>query len=384
MKSKFMAVAVAGALAITTGASMADDTTDTNAWPGAWYVLPTIGVMHTDSDLNAKDYNFSYGIRVGKELSEKWDVQLGLTHSSATEDSNNYTGGKYKQNLLGIDAMYMFSRDKFRPFLLAGIGIANNNIHYGGAAGFPNANGNKNSWMANVGVGAQYDFTDNLGVQADIRQVYSRAKADGGLFGSDRHDTIGNTYLNVGVVFKFGEPKHVAATEPAPAPEPAVEEKAEPAAEAPPPAPPPEPEQKSAPAAVGPDEPVIQKVAIQAEVLFDFNKAIVKPAGKKILDSDVVEKMKANPQVELLLITGHADRIGSEQYNQKLSERRAESVKQYLVSQGIEEQRLHTEGKGKTEPVVQCPGPRSQKVIKCLQPNRRVVLEIEAQRATEK
>ncbi|MDR2195230.1 MAG: OmpA family protein, partial [Gallionellaceae bacterium] len=74
------------------------------------------------------------------------------------------------------------------------------------------------------------------------------------------------------------------------------------------------------------------------------------------------------------------DRIGSDSYNQKLSERRADSVKQYVASQGIDESRLHAVGKGETEPVVDCKGVYGKKAIECLQPNRRVVVEIEAQR----
>ena len=377
MKLKLMTVAVAGACALAALSAMADE-----AYQGSWYVLPNLGIMHTDSDLKADNNNFAYGLRLGKEITEQWDIQLGLTNSRADEDSHNYSGGKYRQTLLGVDALYFFSRDKFRPFVLAGVGAAQNSIHYNGIAPNPDADGSHTSWMANVGVGAQYLFTDNIGMQADIRQVYSRAKANGGLFGSDRNETVGNTYLNVGVVFKFGAPKQLAAAEPMkaevqpePSPPPAMESKPEPEKMS---------ESKPEPVPTGPDEAAFAKMTIQAEVLFDFDKAIVKPEGKQILNEQVAEKMKANPQVELLLITGHADRIGSDQYNQKLSERRARVVEQYLVSQGIDASRLHSVGKGETQAVVECSGPRSKKVIQCLQPNRRVVLEIEAQRASPK
>jgi OOP family OmpA-OmpF porin len=352
------------------------------AYQGPWYVLPNVGIMHTDSDLKADDNNFSYGLRAGKEISENWDIQLGLTQSRADENSNRYSGGKYRQTLLGVDALYFFSRDKFRPFLLAGLGAAHNSIHYNGTVTNPDADGSDNTWMANVGLGAQYLFSENIGMQADIRQVYSRAKADGGLFGSDRHETVGNTYLNIGVVFRFGAPKQMAAAEPVkavappqPSPPPVVVSKPEQQ---------PEPAKQPEPAAVGPEEPAFDKVTLQSEVLFAFDKSILKPEGRKALDVEVVEKLKSNPQVELLLITGHTDRIGNDRYNQKLSERRAESVKAYLVSQGIEASRLHAVGKGETQPVVECSKPRSQSLIQCLQPNRRVVLEIEAQRETRR
>jgi OOP family OmpA-OmpF porin len=106
----------------------------------------------------------------------------------------------------------------------------------------------------------------------------------------------------------------------------------------------------------------------------------LKDEGKKILDAEVVEKMKAHPEVELVLITGHTDRIGDDKYNQKLSERRANQVKKYIASQGVDASRLHAVGKGETMPVVDCKGVRGKKLIECLQPNRRVVVEIEAQR----
>lgn len=138
----------------------------------------------------------------------------------------------------------------------------------------------------------------------------------------------------------------------------------------------------------GPAKPAFAKVTIQAEALFDFDKAVVRPDGKEVLDREVVAKMKQYPQVEVLLITGHADRIGSEKYNMKLSERRAKAVKDYLISQGIEANRLETAAKGESEPVVSCKeikGPENRhnkKLVECLQPNRRVVVEIKVQKSS--
>jgi OOP family OmpA-OmpF porin len=140
----------------------------------------------------------------------------------------------------------------------------------------------------------------------------------------------------------------------------------------------------------GPAKPAIAKVTIQAEALFDFDKAVVRPDGKEILDREVVTKMKEYPQVEVLLITGHADRIGSEEYNMRLSARRAQAVKEYLISRGIEANRLETAAKGESEPVVDCKdikGPENRhnkKLVECLQPNRRVVVEVKVQKAVAK
>ena len=120
-----------------------------------------------------------------------------------------------------------------------------------------------------------------------------------------------------------------------------------------------------------------EKVTIAADALFDFNKATLRPEGKAKLD-ELAAKAKA-VKLEVVLAVGHTDRIGSDAYNQKLSEKRAASVKDYLVAKGIPANRVYTEGKGSKQPVTkpdQCKGAKSAKVISCLQPDRRVDIEI--------
>ena len=382
MKIKLTHLAVASILAMATHVNAADD-----AYQGSWYLMPGIGLMNADSDLESDRTAPSGFLRLGKELSQHWDVQLGGSYGRAdSKDSFNSVplDGKYKQTLLGVDALYMFSRDKLRPFLLAGLGYARNDIDYT-LGGVP-VDGTKNSWMANVGAGLQYFFTDNVGLQADIRHVWSRAKASAtvGGFTASETETVGNNYLNLGVIFNFGAPKKVAAAEPVVAtPESNLADVAPQEEEALPQLM--DPSQQAAEEPVfGPDKPAFAKIALQAEVLFAFDKDVLKDEGKKILDVEVIEKMKAHPEVELVLITGHTDRLGSDQYNQRLSERRANAVKSYIASQGVADNRLHAVGKGEKEPVADCKGVRGKKLISCLQPNRRVVVEIEVQRALEK
>jgi OOP family OmpA-OmpF porin len=132
------------------------------------------------------------------------------------------------------------------------------------------------------------------------------------------------------------------APKPAPAPEPAPAPKPAPAPE---PAPAPKPEPKPEPK----PKPVAEKVTFAADVLFDFDKSVVKPDGKAKLD-DLASKVRG-VNLEVVIAIGHADSIGSDAYNQKLSVRRAESVKAYLVSKGIEANRIYTEGKGEKQPV---------------------------------
>lgn len=377
MKTKLINIAVASMLMVAANAAVAED-----AYQGSWYLMPGIGMMHADSELEADDNDVAYSLRLGKQISEHWDVQLGVSHAQADEDSNLFNSGKYKQTLFGVDALYMFSRDKFRPFLLAGLGAARNKVGYSNPAGDSETN---TSWMANVGLGFQYLVTETIGLQADLRHVWSKAEATGvfGPAGNKDEETIGNTYFNVGVLFNFGAPKKVAMAEPvvvdelglpdvAPYDDEAAGELMDPAQQA--------PEEP----VYGPDKPAFAKIALQAEVLFGFDKSNLKDEGKRILDVEVVEKMKAHPEVELVLITGHTDRIGDDKYNQRLSERRAAAVKKYIASQGIAESRLHAVGKGESEPVADCKGVRGKKLIECLQPNRRVVVEIEVQRVLEK
>jgi OOP family OmpA-OmpF porin len=124
-------------------------------------------------------------------------------------------------------------------------------------------------------------------------------------------------------------------------------------------------------------KPAAERVKLDADTLFDFNKAVLRPAGREALDDFVSKSKDINPEV--IMAVGHADRFGSESYNQKLSEQRAGAVKAYLLSKGIDANRIQTEGRGETQPVTKagdCLGAKSAKVIACLQPDRRVDIEV--------
>src|SRR6266571_5438473 len=118
----------------------------------------------------------------------------------------------------------------------------------------------------------------------------------------------------------------------------------------PPPPPAPAPAPTPAPRAAEPKpapKPVAEKVTFAADVLFDFDKSVIKPEGKSKLD-DLSNKIRGI-NLEVVIAIGHTDSIGTDEYNQKLSVRRAESVKAYLVSKGVETNRIYTEGKGKKQ-----------------------------------
>lgn len=112
--------------------------------------------------------------------------------------------------------------------------------------------------------------------------------------------------------------------------------------------------------------------------MFGYNKSNIAAAGKTALD-DAAAKIKANTDITLVVVTGHTDRTGSYKYNQKLSERRAKQVGDYLVSQGVDSALISTTGRGESVPVVHCKGSRATKaLISCLAPNRRVEIKAQA------
>ena len=135
-----------------------------------------------------------------------------------------------------------------------------------------------------------------------------------------------------------------------------------------PPPPPVKPAMKPAAKPAAKPKPVVEKVTLAADVLFDFDKAVLKTEGKNKLD-DLAGKVKAI-NLEVVIAIGHTDSIGSDAYNQKLSVRRAESVKAYLVSKRVEPNRIYTEGKGEKQPVA------SNKTKDGRQKNRRVEIEV--------
>ncbi|HEY3538670.1 MAG TPA: OmpA family protein [Trinickia sp.] len=131
------------------------------------------------------------------------------------------------------------------------------------------------------------------------------------------------------------------------------------------------------PAPPAPAAPAItsQKVTYQADTLFDFDKAVLKPSGKQALD-DLASKIQGM-NTEVVVATGYTDRIGSDKYNDRLSLRRAQAVKAYLVSKGVPANKIYTEGKGKRNPVKDCAGKKVTASLKaCLAPNRRVEVEV--------
>lgn len=132
--------------------------------------------------------------------------------------------------------------------------------------------------------------------------------------------------------------------------------------------------------APAPQPPVIEQISLSSDVLFEFDKATLRPTGEEKLD-EIAQRLKG-ANVQQILAIGHADRIGNENYNKKLSAERAAAVREYLSQKGVEPSKVRTEGRGEEQPVTsgQCKGMTGQKLISCLQPDRRVEIEVRGER----
>lgn len=204
------------------------------------------------------------------------------------------------------------------------------------------------------GFGLGYDFTDALGMRLEAE----RYRVD---------DAVGNEgdidLLSLGLLYRFGGTP--PPPPPRPAPPPIVAR----------PMPPP-------PAPMPPPPPAPTRVTFSADSLFDFDKAAIKPAGQQDLAA-FAAKLRST-QYEVITVTGHTDRIGSQAYNMALSTRRAEAVKAYLVeTAGVPAAKIAARGVNGSDPVTKpgsctssSTGKATKELIACLQPDRRVEVEV--------
>jgi OOP family OmpA-OmpF porin len=302
-----------------------------------------------------------YKLFVGKQLNRYLAVELGyfdlgkFSFNSTTSGSGVFNGeAGFKGANLDLLGQFPFTE---RLSLLGRVGMnyAKTSTHFTGnrlmAVTGPDRSERKLN--AKAGLGLEYKLSEALAVRGEMERYRV-------------NDAVGNRgdvdLLSVSLVYKLGRPAHSA---PVYVPPPAAEPAPPPVvAPAPPPPPPKAP------------EPTSEKVSFAAEALFDFDKSVVKPDGKAALDDLLLKLQGMN--TEVMVTVGHTDSVGSDDYNQKLSLRRAEAVKAYLVSKGMDAARIYTESKGETQPIA------DNKTAEGRAKNRRVTVEVVGTRTVKK
>lgn len=334
MKLKLVAASAAAATVLcglAPGSLMAQNMPIDNP---SWYVMPQITVVDPDSRFNGNKNLNGLGLRFGKAVSPSWDIQVGGSVARATNNDQ-----RFEQSALGVDALYMFNRSNFRPFLLAGIGGERDKL--------PATS--KTSPYVNLGLGFQLGLSDQWFMQADLRRTRTYLRGDD--FGFKRAN---NNSLNLGISYYFDKPARPVVAQYTPPPPPAE------VTPAPPPPPP-------------PPAPRFERVTLSATELFEFDRADLRQPQPKL--DQIAQTLSGGNYNGNITISGYTDRIGSDAYNLKLSQRRADAVKNYLTSKGVAADRLSAVGKGKSNPVVNCTDRKQSALIACLAPNRRVEVE---------
>jgi OOP family OmpA-OmpF porin len=331
-------IALAAALLCSAGSTLAQEVINPS-----WYVAPTVVGIKTDHDFGVGEKDWGGGVKFGKPITPMWDIQIGATEARA---ENGFTD--YRQTLVGVDALLMLSRKQIRPFLLVGVGGERDRVAQPGRK--------VSGWSPYYtgGLGVQASLNDRWSLQLDARAVKAHLRDDDEF----RFSKALTKYIGFSLIYAFNPP-------PAPpAPAPVVQQT--PVVETPAPAP--------APVAPPPPPARFEKVTLSSTELFGFDSATLTMPQPKL--DEIAAALQADPSITDVDITGYTDRLGSTKYNQKLSERRANAVREYLVGKGVDSSRLKAYGKGEQNPVVtDCKQKKKSELIECLAPNRRVEVE---------
>jgi OOP family OmpA-OmpF porin len=330
-------IALAAALLCSAGSTLAQEVINPS-----WYVAPTVVGIRTDHDFGVGEKDWGGGLKFGKPVHPLWDIQIGATEARA---ENGFTD--YRQTLVGVDALLMLSRKQIRPFLLVGVGGERDRVAQPGRK--------VSGWSPyyTAGLGVQASLNDRWSLQLDAKAVKSNLRDDDE-FGFSKALT---KYIGFSLIYAFNPPPAPPAPAPVVEPTPVQETPAVPEPVAPPPPP-----------------ARFEKVTLSATELFGFDSATLSMPQPKL--DDIAAALQADPSITDVDIVGYTDRLGSTKYNQKLSQRRADAVREYLVGKGIDANRLQSHGKGEQNPVVtDCKQKKKSALIECLAPNRRVEVE---------
>jgi OOP family OmpA-OmpF porin len=303
--------------------------------PGAVSLSPSIGGYVFDGDQCLED-NVAYGLGLGYHFDEHWATELGLNYISTESDRNGCNEDVY---LYHMDGLYHFMpSERLVPFIAAGVG---------GIIFDPDKAHSDHDLAANYGAGLKYFLTENVALRGDVRHVISFSETQNNLL-----YTVGFTFLfggekaSVVETTKKVEPKIVSKVT-----EPKVEEKVK----------------------VVAAEPKVTVLAFE-DIHFDFDKATLKPEAKMRLKRNI-QILKDNPNSKVR-IAGYTSASGSDDYNRKLSERRANAVKSYLIDEGIiTPDRLSIIGYGESNPASYEASPKDINSV-AAKSNMRVLFEI--------
>jgi OOP family OmpA-OmpF porin len=323
----------------------------------------------SQTSMTKTEHDTAYKVFGGYQLNRNFGVEAGyfnlgqFAFQSSTVPLGSYAG-QIKLQGVNLDLVGTLPLSE-RWSALARVGVqyasARDSFSSTGSVRIPNASPSKNSANYKLGLGVQYEVNPSMAVRAEAERYRI-------------NDAVGNrgdiNMFSVSLVFPFGR-----------TPAPVARVVAAPVYVAPVPVPAPVAVVVVTPPVV--PAPAPRRVSFSADSLFTFDKAIVRPEGRAALDTFASE-LKGTTY-ERIKVEGHTDRLGSNSYNQKLSEQRAESVKSYLISTGgVDASKISTLGKGESEPVTQpddCKGNRATpKLIACLQPDRSVVVEVSGTR----
>lgn len=312
----------------------------------------------TVNSISDRDRDTGYKIFGGYQLNRNFAVEggyfdLGKFGYTANTTPAGSVSGDMRVRGLNLDLVGTLPlSERFAVFGRAGINYAQAKDQFTstGAATIINPNPSESGANYKIGAGLQYAITDALSIRGELERYRVR-------------DGIGNRghidMASVGLVYRFGGKVQTPVAQSTYVP---VAAAPAPAMVMPAPAPPP-----ATPA------PRIEKYTLSATELFAFDSSTLQGMQPKL--DEVATALRSNGDIQNVVITGYTDRIGSTSYNQGLSERRANAVKSYLASKGVQASRLTAQGKGEANPVVTCSNKQLPALITCLEPNRRVEVE---------
>jgi OOP family OmpA-OmpF porin len=315
--------------------------------------LSTTSISNRDRDIGYKLYG---GYQFNPNFSmEGGYFDLGKFGFRANTSPIGTLDGNIKVRGLNLDLVGTLPiTEKFSMFGRGGLIYAQSRDSFSGtgSVGVSNPNPSKSDAGYKFGLGLQYAFTQSLAMRTEVERYRI-------------NDAVGHKgdvdLVSIGLVYRFGHKTSPAvAQETAPAPEPVR------VADAPAPV--------VAPVVVAQaPAPRFEKYTLSATELFAFGSDELRMPQPKL--DEIVKVMRNDDTINHVVVSGNADRIGSNKDNQKLSELRAVAVRNYLINHGVEANRLTAEGKGESNPVVVCTDKNRAALIKCLAPNRRVDVE---------